>query len=362
MEPVKSSWTPARSESDESTQNLLSVLQVQANLQRDQTLNTLSAARRIEEAMTALRQQTRALFGTEKYEMWRTFMAERRRKLRDERTQLTSRSHAPTTSSSESNRREALTFLGNLGVSVDKLRKLNHVALETYLSLTAAPAVSPGAEVSTGAPRLGGFVSFGPPYADAACSVTSEWFRGFWKAAYVPDSWADRNSGLVGNINYVCDFDAGDYDYGIYDYAAYVIVRYKMPRAGLLGVHLDAQVGRCDHAISLEDESGFSDAYARQNCFFFMQAIGSAQPANVVRATASDFSQTGTDLATSYQLEPVSTYRPHLYSDVPFAKDEWVYIRAGIETHNSCFANDVRVSSSIYARWYLRSILVGPAS
>jgi len=338
---------------------LLAALRSEADFKRDCTLGLVSIATEIEQFRGEMQRELRLLCGPDKFEAWRSFAIEQKRKLREELAKLVNGPEERIREHLNFNKNETLSYLRKLNLDVASIRKLNHSALEKYLALVKAPANSPGSQTSTTPPKvpktLSTWTTIRAPYPATYAWESREWLRGFWKAGYAPNAWIDSSSGLLGNINFICDSDAGDYDVGIYDYDAYVTLWYKMPSAGLLEMYIEGQVGNCNHFISLEDEWGGSNAYARQNCFWFMQAIGS-QRTGVIRTSASTLVKSGTDAKASMSLQPGLTQWAHLYSDVPFRKDEWVYIRAGIQTHNDCFANDVRVESSIYCKWCLKSI------
>jgi len=338
---------------------LLAALRSEADFRREHTIEALSVATHSEQLKKELQRKMRALCRPKGYEAWRMFVAERRTKLRKEIESRPGAQEEKVRQIIEKNKRVTLSFLRNHSLDPSALRKLNHGALEKYLAIVRHPETTRNAEVTRMAPAvprsLSAWTTFRPPYQAAYAWVSDEWLRGFWKASSVPDHWYDRFSGLVGNINFIIDMDADDYDIGIYDYDTYVTLWYKMPSAGLLEMYIEGQVGSCNHFISLEDEFGVSNAIARQSCYFFMQATGS-QRSKVIRATASTLTKSGTDVKASISLTPGSIIWGHLYSDVPFRKDEWVYIRAGIQTHNDCFANDVEVQSMISCKWCLKSI------
>jgi hypothetical protein len=177
--------------------------------------------------------------------------------------------------------------------------------------------------------------------------------------SFFPTLYLNAASGLVGNKNYLRDRSASDFDYGFVTYDVLVGFWYKMPKAGMLEVYIKAQNSFNEHYCSLSDEWGISDSSNYQYNYLILDIVD--PDSDIVSSSRmSWWYETGYNnghWVNSYLTEG-NDYWAHLYSDIPFAKDKWVYVLVGTRTYNYAFANDVKVYAHLLFKWFIEKVYI----
>lgn len=206
--------------------------------------------------------------------------------------------------------------------------------------------------------RTGGtnpWTVMGPPYAGSTWSYRGGMAGFDWGTTRYLDSAA----GLVGNRTSLTNTSSGDWDYGYLTYDTAVGFWYRMPTTGLLDVWIKAQSASDHHHLSLVDEWGWSGSSNYQYNFLTLKAT--APTSDEVRTSRMSWwrerGYTNGNWDRHY-LTHGGTYWAHLFSDVSFPANSWVYVTAGTRTYNYAYSNDVSVWSTIKFKWFLENVYV----
>jgi hypothetical protein len=179
------------------------------------------------------------------------------------------------------------------------------------------------------------------------------WRDGF---KFTPTLYLDHAGGFMGNRNYLYDSDAGDWDDAFIAYHTQVGFWYKMPKAGILEVWVEARPTEAQHYCSLYDEWGWSGSSVYQYNYITLQVNNGS----LRQSRSSYWWESGyTDGYWNNRyltINPPTSYWHHLYSMESYAKDAWVFVKIGSRSTNSTYANDVRTYSEIDFRWFARSV------
>ncbi len=198
---------------------------------------------------------------------------------------------------------------------------------------------------------------FRPPYAGW------DWSR-YWslRGPWVPSGphYIDQGTGYVGSSNNMANSDAGDDDEGYQGWNASVGFWHYLRSAGQVEVWIKGRSTASHHHINLYDEFGVSSASVYQNNFLTMK-VTAPNASHLSLAETSRFWVRGwTDGHwDEHYLCNGCEYWKYLRSDIGYPADTWVYILVGTSTLNHCFANDVRVYSTVDFGWFLPEVAVG---
>jgi hypothetical protein len=197
---------------------------------------------------------------------------------------------------------------------------------------------------------------FTPPFQGSGSWYEWNPLGDFYKGT---GDYTNKDTGQVGHYNRVSMYDASDIDMCHAHYRTSIGSWYKMPKTGLVEVWIEAQLGLGLHICDLDDEWGFSDSHVLQWSYLWLQTWG---PPDSKERTAlmSNFYEEGyTDEYWSTQfLTSGQTYWAHLFSDVSYAKDTWLYVDVGVYTHNYVYTNDVEAKSRIDFKWFFPRVYV----
>jgi hypothetical protein len=256
-------------------------------------------------------------------------------------------------------------FLRRLGIAVEKIHAVNKSTRTKLKRLVSPTPTKDGKPVililqdsvpsDIRAGKTNPWEIKTPPYPGWAWDY-SGYVAGF---SFEPTLYLDSPSGLVGNNNYLWDSSASDFDYGFVGYNTAVGFWYKMPKAGLVEVWIKAQCAHNLHYCALYDEWGWSDSSVYQRDYLTMKATSPSSDV-LSMSQMSWWYEDGYNSGfwSNHYLTEGSTYWAHLYSDVSFQKDAWVYVLVGTRTWNYCFANDVEVYSDAKFKWFIQAVYV----
>lgn len=326
-----------------------------------------------EQASTAIqirqehREQIQKIMGADKYEQLRAYIAEQ--KQNQAKSMLPP--HGPDMSIEElakldeKRKKEALTYIRELGVNVNQLKALGEQTRKRLADLVPPAPTEQGKPVILVLPddvpsdiragKANPWTIVHPPYPGWAWSYNG-WLSGF---SFSPALFLNQTTGLVGNSDYLSDSDASDADVGYIEYLASVGFWYQMPSTGLVEVWIEGQSGSSHHHLSLWDEWGWSDSSTYQRNYLTLKATGSST-SELRRSQMSWFYETGyTDgYWDNHYLTDGNIYWAHLFSDISFAAGSWVYVEVGMRNWNYCYANDVEVYSDVNFKWFIKSVWV----
>ncbi|HEY0873178.1 MAG TPA: hypothetical protein VGD94_06875 [Vicinamibacterales bacterium] len=167
-------------------------------------------------------------------------------------------------------------------------------------------------------------------------------------------------SGLVGNeATMDCD-DAGSFDVASVDAQAQIAFAFTPPAAGLVEVLIDAQSTIGTHAVAIEDEWGFSNAWCSQHNQLMMNVLHPNVPEPSFAAMSSMFKETdGDDLtAAEAHLARGQHFFAQLVSSGPVPAGQTVIVTAGTRTFDMARANDMELHSRSNFQWFISSVEV----
>lgn len=267
-------------------------------------------------------------------------------------------------------RRETAAILKRLGIDADRLRRISLRARRRADRLLAEPS-------RRGKRPAGRLVLPDDVPADIRALKSNPWtvksppFPGWWwwfdhlNAADFGmsfDHFTSKDTGMAGVRSAITTYDASDIDIGIYDITTSVGFWYKTPAVGLIEVWIKAQCANARHWCWLDDEWGVSDSTVRQKNYLTLRVWddSAATWGGFSRVLMSHFFEEGqTDGTWNIQwLTNGGTYWGHLFSDLSYPKNKWVWISAGTRNWNYVYTNDVEVESSFDTRWFIAQVLV----
>jgi hypothetical protein len=155
---------------------------------------------------------------------------------------------------------------------------------------------------------------------------------------------------------------AGDFYKGVTDYT-----NKDNGQAGhlsrLVEVWIEAQLGRGQHRLELDDEWGVSDSTVRQWSYLSLQTWGPPNSQLRTALMSEWYAQGYTDGSFNREfLTPGKTYWAHLFSDTVYAKNAWVYVDAGVYSRNYVYTNDVEAVSRVDFKWFIPRVYVDSTS
>jgi hypothetical protein len=156
-----------------------------------------------------------------------------------------------------------------------------------------------------------------------------------------------------------CD-DAGGFDYASVTAEAQIAFGFVAPATGLVEVLVDAQSSIEAHALEIEDEFGFSDAWCNQNNYLMMNVLHPNVPEPSLAVMSNLFRESdGDDLdADQENLTRGQHYFAQLFSAGPVSAGQHVVITVGTRTFDKARANDMELHSRSDFQWFINSVEV----
>jgi hypothetical protein len=178
--------------------------------------------------------------------------------------------------------------------------------------------------------------------------------------------WVDRqlflnpSVGLVGNEAIMDCGDAGDYDYASATAEAQIAFGFEAPTTGLVEVLIDAQSTIGTHRVRMDDEYGWSNAWANQNNFLMMNVLHPNVPEPSLALMSKSYAETdGDDLNVHREnLTRGQHYFAHLFSSGPVPGGQSVIVTVGTRTFDIARANDMELHSRTNFQWFINSVEV----
>jgi len=167
-------------------------------------------------------------------------------------------------------------------------------------------------------------------------------------------------SGLVGNECTMDLDDAGDWNVAHVIGEAQIAFAFTPPTAGLIEVLIDAQSTIGTHALSIEDEFGFSSAWCNQHNYLMMNVLHPNVPEHSLALMSTMSKETGGDDLTAGQsnLTRGQHYFAQLFSSGPVPVGQSVIITVGTRAFDICYSNDMELHSRTNFQWFISSVEV----
>lgn len=166
--------------------------------------------------------------------------------------------------------------------------------------------------------------------------------------------------GLVGNeATMDCD-DAGDFDAASATAEAQIAVGFIPPVTGLVEVLIDAQSTVSTHHLDIDDEFGFSNAWAHQTNYLLMDVLHPNVPAaSLAEMSALHADTDGDDVHVNREnLTRGQHYFAHLFSSGPVPAGQTVIVSVGTRSFDIARANDMELHSRSNFQWFINSLEV----
>jgi hypothetical protein len=165
-------------------------------------------------------------------------------------------------------------------------------------------------------------------------------------------------SGLVGNQCAMDLDDAGDWNVASVVGDSQIAVAFTPPTTGVIEVLVDAQCTIDGHAIHIEDEFGFSDAWCSQSSALMIDVLhpNVAEPTLAAMAhtrldsDGDDVSQV-TNLLTGGQH-----YFAQMFATGPVQAGQTVIVTAGARSTDVTYSNDMELHSYSDCQWFISSL------
>ncbi len=178
--------------------------------------------------------------------------------------------------------------------------------------------------------------------------------------------WVDRllfldpSSGLVGNEATMDCGDAGDFDYASATAEAQIAFGFEAPTTGLVEVLIDAQSTIGTHDVRMDDEYGWSNAWANQNNFLMMNVLHPNVTEPSLALMSNSYAETdGDDLNVHREnLTRGQHYFAQLFSSGPVPGGQSVVVTVGTRTFDIARANDMELHSRTNFQWFINSVEV----
>jgi hypothetical protein len=176
------------------------------------------------------------------------------------------------------------------------------------------------------------------------------------------DEWTDQDTGLAGMTTMIEREHAGDLNVGEFDATTSVGFWHKTTDIGLLEVWIKAQCAKASHEVWLDNEWGWSDSDVYQTNYLTLRVWDDDDErwGGQSEARMSYFYEENyTDGSWNVQyLTTGGTYWAHLYSDLSYEEDEWVWISIGTRQFNYVHVDDVSAKSEFDTRWFIEKVYV----
>lgn len=167
----------------------------------------------------------------------------------------------------------------------------------------------------------------------------------------------DANTGHVGNIITLDDWDASDFDTGSVIADTQIAFWYQAPATGLVRGTIVADCGEARHQLQVKDEWGVSDSGTSQRCLLMMHILH-PNVRGPSFSVVSDFNW-NTDNSSNLNEQfilPGTRLWVTLFSDGPVNAGDWMVIRAGCRNQDGSITNDMEIHSRSTFSWFIKEV------
>lgn len=246
-------------------------------------------------------------------------------------------------------------LLEERGVSADKLRDLRK-QLRLDVALLNFTHISGRAEFADYRPVSANsrFATVGPPFGGWQIGLDHGLVTGF-QTNRTP--LLDVNTGHVGNIITLDDWDASDFEAGSVIADTQVAFWYQAPATGLVKATIVADCGEARHQLQVLDEWGVSDSSTSQQGMLMMHVLH-PNVRGPSFGLASNFSW-NTDVSSNLNEQfilPGTRVWMTLFSDGPVNAGDWMVIRVGCRNQDGSITNDMEIHSRSTFSWFIKEV------
>ncbi|MFN7978576.1 MAG: hypothetical protein U0P30_10590 [Vicinamibacterales bacterium] len=165
-------------------------------------------------------------------------------------------------------------------------------------------------------------------------------------------------SGLVGNQCTMDLDDAGNWNLASVVGESQIAVAFTPPVTGVIEVLVDAQCTIDGHAIHIEDEFGFSDAWCDHTSALMVDVLHPNVPTPTVAAMAHTRLESDGD--DTSQVVNILTggqhYFAQLFATGPVQAGQTVIVTAGAQSTDVTYSNDMELHSYSDCQWFISSL------
>lgn len=165
-------------------------------------------------------------------------------------------------------------------------------------------------------------------------------------------------SGLVGNQCTMDLDDAGNWNVASVLGESQIAVAFSPPVAGVIEVLIDAQCTIDRHAIHIEDEFGFSDAWCAHTSSLAMDVLHPNVPEPTLAAMAHTRLESDGD--DSSRVVNILTGGQHYFAQMfatgPVSAGQTVIVTAGARAFDITYSNDMELHSSSDCQWFISAL------
>jgi len=181
-------------------------------------------------------------------------------------------------------------------------------------------------------------------------------------SAFVVDRllFLDPSVGLVGNEATMDCTDPGDFGAASATAESQIAVPFVPPVAGVLEVLVDAQSTFATHHVEIDDDFGFSSAWAYQNNYLMMNVLhpNVVEPSLALMSTAGVDTDGDDETLDQQNLTRGQHYFAHLFSAGPVPAGQTVVVTVGTRSFDIAHANDMDLHSRSNFQWFINSVEV----
>lgn len=337
----------------------------------DDTKRASRQALALDRIVRAARKEMRSAIGARKFAQYRDAIGQRREKLRLEleNARDAGMSADQLTKLGARRRRETNSIVKRLGINTKQLEDIARQAHRKADAVFEKPRGRGG--------RPGRLVLPDDVPRDIIEMKTNPWtivsppYAGWWSLNNAYNSggfslsdtlFTNKDTGMAGVRTRITDYDIDFVQFGYYDFTTSVGFWYKTPKSGLIEVWIKGQCAKARHSCWLLDEFGFSNSAVHQVISFTLRVWDENSsswggPSDVL---LSHWYEKGyTDGSWSIQwLTSGGTYWGHLFSDLSYSPNKWVWISVGTNNWNRVSVTDVEVDSTLDTRWFIEQVFV----
>jgi hypothetical protein len=167
----------------------------------------------------------------------------------------------------------------------------------------------------------------------------------------------DANTGHVGNIITLDDWDASDFDTGSVIADTQIAFWYQAPATGLVRGTIVADCGEARHQLQVIDEWGVSDSSTTQQCLLMMHVLH-PNVRGPSFSVVSDFNWNTDNSSTLNEqfILPGTRLWVTLFSDGPVNAGDWIVIRAGCRNQDGSITNDMEIHNRSAFSWFIKEV------
>lgn len=196
--------------------------------------------------------------------------------------------------------------------------------------------------------------SIGPPFGGWQIGLGHGLVSGFQTNR---TALLDANTGHVGNIITLDDWDASDIDVGSVVADTQIAFWYQAPATGLVKATIVADCGEARHQLQVLDEWGVSDSQTSQQGLFMMHVLHpNVRGPSFGLASNFNWNTDNSSNLNEQFILPGTRLWMTLFSDGPVNAGDWMVIRAGCRNQDGSITNDVEIHSRSTFSWFIKAV------